>query len=178
MQILEECRLIDALGEWGIHEGLGRGRNRYPATLFEGPDRILNGAEVALTYRAPLSWRILRGWPLVCLRVDFGQEDVPALHIADGRPLQAWTNAVMQDQADSGRHVRAMAAAADRVVGPLLCAAQRAGENPLRVRAPIVIFDAWHRAAAWVSQIGGGESYPIRGYLVVTEHRTPLLGEA
>jgi hypothetical protein len=41
-------------------EGLGRGGDQYPVALLEGPDRLLNGVEVALTFRSPLSWRLFR----------------------------------------------------------------------------------------------------------------------
>ena len=95
MKVLGGARVVDALGEWGVHEGLGRGRDQYPAALFQGPDRLLNGVEVALTFRSPLSWRIIRGWPLACLRVEFEPADTPLLHIADGRTAETWTDAVV-----------------------------------------------------------------------------------
>jgi hypothetical protein len=152
-------------------------KDRYPAAMFEGADRLLNGVEVALTFRAPLSWRLLRGWPLACLRVEIAPADVRGLSLADRRTADAWVDAVAIDQTDSGRHVRSLAEAVGPVTGPVLCTAQSADGSATNVRQPVVIFDAWHRAAAWIMQLRRGEVYPIIGFLVVTEHRVPLLGE-
>jgi hypothetical protein len=174
MKVLGQLRLVDVLGEWGIHEGQGRGRDQFPAEHFEGPDRLLNGVDVALIYRSPLTWRILRGVPIVCVRVEIAPEDVPALRIADGRKADDWTSAVLTDQGDSGAHVRVLAGAVDLVAGPLVCTAQTAGGT--QVRSPVVIFDGWHRAAAWISQLRGGAAYPITSSLVITRDAVPLLG--
>ncbi len=112
MRIVGECRLVDVLGEWGIHEG--QGRLQLPAGMFQGEMRLLNGVEVALTRRSPLAWRILAGWPIACLRIEIAPEDVPALRITDGRIAHDWTTAVLNDQTDSGAHVRALAGAAEQ----------------------------------------------------------------
>src|SRR5437870_3363965 len=79
MKILEECRLVDVLGEWGIHEG--EGRLQLPTGTFSGDDRILSGVEVALTRRAPLVWCILAGWPMAALRIEITPEDIAILWI-------------------------------------------------------------------------------------------------
>ena len=122
----------------------------------------------------PLTWRILRGVPIVCVRVEIAPEDVPALRIADGRKADDWTSAVLTDQGDSGAHVRVLAGAVDLVAGPLVCTAQTAGGT--QVRSPVVIFDGWQRAAAWISQLRGGAAYPITSSLVITRDAVPLLG--
>lgn len=174
MRIVGECRSVEVLGEWGIHEG--QGRLQLPAGMFQGEMRLLSGAEVALTCRPPLAWRILAGWPIACLRIEIAAEDVPALRITDGRTAQDWTTAVLSDQTDSGSHVRALADAAEAVSGPLICTAQTTDGSVSRMRPPIVIFDGWHRAAAWIAQLRRGAAFPITGSLVVTQHPVPLLG--
>jgi hypothetical protein len=174
VRIIERCRLVDVLGEWGIHEG--EGRLQFPPGTFNGADRLLNGVEVALTRRSPLAWRILRGWPMAAFRIEVLPEDVPALYIADGRTVDDWTTAVLKDQTDSGTHARRLADAAEAVTGPLVCTAQTADGTPTHLRPPIVIFDGWHRAAGWVAQVRRGRPYLITGQLVVTEHPVPLLG--
>lgn len=176
MRILEARRLIDVLSEWGAHEGQGRlGR---PATFFQGPNGFLNGIEIALLYRSPLVCRILAGAPVACVRVEIEPTDVNALLIADGRALEEWTSAILRDQTPSGAHVRAMAAAPQRVTGPLVCTARTVDGNRARVSPPMVIFDGWHRAAAWREQGRQGNLYPIIADLVITQNPVPLLGEA
>lgn len=174
VRIIEQCRLVDVLGEWGIHEG--EGRLQLPAGTFDGGDRLLNGVEVALTRRSPLAWRVLAGWPIAALRIEIAPADVPVLRIADGRTVDDWTTAVLKDQSDSGAHVRRLADAAAPVTGPLVCTAQSADGSVARVNPPIVIFDGWHRAAGWVAQLRRGQTYSITGQLIVTERPVPLLG--
>ena len=174
LRIIDACRLVDVFGEWGIHEG--EGRLHLPPATFQGEGRLLNGVEVALTHRSPLAWRILAGWPIACVRVEIAPEDVPALRITDGRTVEEWTTAVLQDQTDSGAYVRELADAAKEVFGPLTCTAQTADGSAARVQPPIVIFDGWHRAAAWVAQLRRGRKYSLTGSLVVTQNPVPLLG--
>ena len=174
MRVIEQCRLVDVLGESGIHEG--EGRLQLPSGTFDGADRLMNGVEVALTRRSPLAWRILRGWPMAAFRIEVIPDDVPALRIADGQTVDDWTTAVLKDPTDSGTHARRLADAAEPVTGPLVCTAQTADGSLTQLRPPIVIFDGWHRAAGWIAQLRRGQTYSITGQLVVTEHPVPLLG--
>ena len=64
------------------------------------------------------------------------------------------------------------------MTGPLLCTARSQDGSATRILPPVVIFDAWHRAAAWIAQLRRGTAYSITGYLIVTQHQVPLLGEA
>jgi len=174
VRIASACRLVDVLAEWGIHEG--EGRLHLPPGSFEGDGRLLNGVEVALTHRSPLAWRILVGWPIACVRVEIAPEDVPALRITDGRTADEWTTAILQDQTDSGKHVRDLANATGEGTGPLTCTAQTADGSVARIQPPILIFDGWHRGGAWIAQLRRGANYSITGNLVVTQHPVPLLG--
>ena len=174
VRIIEQCRLVDVFGEWGIHEG--EERLQLPSGTFDGVDRLLNGVEVALTRRSPLAWRVLAGWPMAVLRIEISPDDVPALRIANGTTVDDWTTAVLKDQTDSGAHVRRLADAAAPVAGPLVCTAQTADGTVTNLKPPIVIFDGWHRAAGWIAQLRSGQTYSITGQLVVTEHPVPLLG--
>lgn len=112
---------------------------------------------------------------MACARVEIVPEDVPALRITDGRTAEEWTTAIFADQTDSGKHVRNLADAAREVIGPLTCTAQTADGSLARVQAPIVIFDGWHRVAAWMVQLRRGAKYSISGNLVMTQHPVPLL---
>ena len=154
MRVAGSCRVVDILGEWGNHEG--DGRLQLPPASLQGDARLLAGVEVALTYRSPLAWRVLAGWPMACARITIHPEDVPALRIADGRTAEEWTTAILSDQTDSGAHVRSLADAGRQVVGPLTCTAQAADDSGTQVQSPIVIFDGWHRVAAWIALTSAG----------------------
>lgn len=174
MKVAAACRLVDVLGEWGNHEG--EGRLQLPHGSLQGDARLLAGVELTVTYRSPIAWRMLAGWPTACARVELVPDDVPALRIADGRTAEEWTTAILADQTNSGRHVRKLAGAAGEVAGPLTCTAQTADGSVARVQAPIVIFDGWHRVAAWIAQLRRGANYAISGNLVVTQYPVPFLG--
>jgi hypothetical protein len=171
MMLLGTCRLVDVLGEWGSHNTQWR-RGR------DATD-ILDGVEFALTYYSPLVSRILAAGPIACVRAEFAPEDLPLINIADGRPISDWTTAVECDATHSGKYVREMAAAAEPIVGPLVCTC--VGEvvsGDLRVYPPFVIFDGWHRGAAWVLHQTAGRAYPIAARVIATQRPAPLLGQA
>ncbi len=162
---------MDALGEWGMHNTAWRAGREIRD--------ILEGAEFALTYYSPLVARILVAGPLSCLRTEISAEDLPHLLIADGRPATEWTTAVQQDASRSGADVRALAAASQPVTGPLVCTCVgETVDGGLRLRPPFVIFDGWHRGAAWILHGQSGKVYPISANVIVTERPAPLLGRA
>jgi hypothetical protein len=119
---------------------------------------------------------MLAGWPMACVRVEILPEDVAMLRITDGRTADEWTTAILYDPTDSGNHVRRLAEDSREVVGPLTWTEQTADGSTARVRAPIVVFDGWRRAAAWIAQLRRGAHYAISGNLVVTQHPVPFLG--
>jgi hypothetical protein len=169
MKHLAEGRLVDALAEWGAHEAQTR-YGRSPSA-----DR-LNHVELALRSRAPMVARILAATPLGCARVEVTADDVPALIITDGRSLEAWTDAVLLDQGRSGADVRAMVAGAAAVAGPMICTATLP-EGSDTMEPPLIIFDGWHRGAAWLEHGRRGHRYPIGAYLILTRRQASLLGE-
>jgi hypothetical protein len=72
-----------------------------------------------------------------------------------------------------------MAAGVDPIVGPLVCSCmgEVVGEE-LQLRPPFVVFDGWHRGAAWVLHGRAERVYSIAGRLIVTRYPAPLLGQA
>lgn len=176
MRLVSTYRLVDAFADWGLHEAPTRLQLKLPPGL-QGVERIVTGAEVALTRRSPFAWRILAAWPIACFRIELTAEDVPLTIIADGRLVSEWTDAVLRDNTPSGNHVRDLARSSNPVAGPLLCTSRRAQDTPadsMIVDPPLVIFDGWHRAAAWIVQGREGRHYPIIANLVVTQHEAPL----
>jgi hypothetical protein len=128
VRVLGPARLVEALGQWGLHEAEGRvlaHLSDETREALQGPERLLTGVDIALQYRSPLMWRLLWAGPMACLRIGLIPDDAEALMIADGRPLRQWTDAVMADQGDSGDYVRRFATADVSVSGvPLVCAGQ------------------------------------------------------
>src|SRR5262245_44033600 len=175
MTIHGQHPLVDVLAEWGTHEGLGR--LQLPPETFAGERGPLNGVQITLMARAPLVWRILAGQPIGSFRVQIAPEDLPVLQLADRRTAEEWATAVLQEPTREGQEVRARANSPQPVCGPLVCTAtgQIVANGRLDLNLPIVLFDGWHRAAAWIGQLRRGARYSISGYLVVTQHEVPLL---
>ena len=167
-------RLIEALAEWGLHEWTGR-LKRPAHSDAHSLEAFLDGANTGVWYRAPLVVRILVAEPQErTLRVEIPWEEAATLHIADGRRLIAWTDAILVAQTEDAEHVRRLVAKNDPVVSSLICTARIAGQALL---PPVVIFDGWHRAAAWVEHGRRGNKYSITADIILTNEIPPLLGE-
>jgi len=181
VKVLGPRRLVEVLTDWGLHEANGRLRGSLPAELVppeEGVERAVRGLEIALRTRAPLIARILASTPLRVLRVEIAPDDIPLLAIFDGRPLQDWANAILADKTASGDHARQLAKADTQVSGPFVCAAALGlDDTPGSLREPVVIYDGWHRAAAWVSHCRRRAPYPVTADVIITQHTDPLWRE-
>ena len=169
MRVIEQSRLVDALAEWGKHEGVGR--LELPESAFEGQEGVLNSVDVAVFCRSPLVWRILVGQPVHIMLVEIDADDVPHLRLADSRTIDKWKLAASADP-EGFKHYRALAESDERIEGPLICTAKSDGSDGFV--PPIVVFDGWHRVAAWTEQLED-DDYPIRAYLILTQERVPLL---
>jgi hypothetical protein len=75
---------------------------------------------------------------MACVRV----RGCSGVRITDGRTREEWTTAILDDQTDSGEHVRELADAAEEVTGPLTCTAQAADGSVARIQPAIVIFES------------------------------------
>jgi hypothetical protein len=106
--------------------------------------------------------------------VEFEPEEQLALFIADGRPLDEWTDSVLKDLGRSGVDVRARVASPDSMAGALICTAVVPAGGTLE--PPIIIFDGWHRAAIWFEHTRRGRRYPVSAYLILTQRQASLLG--
>jgi hypothetical protein len=159
VRIRGTCRVADAFGEWGTHNTLWRA-GRHITDTFEGVDFVL-------TYYSALACRILDAEAFGCVRAEISAEDVPLLKLYNDVPAAEWAAAVFKGTNRSGDDVRAMAAAQEPVVGPLLCAG-------LLLQPPVAIFDGWHRTAAWIQQGGLGKAYPIAANIILTRNPVRL----
>jgi hypothetical protein len=173
VKILGPARLIEAFSEWGLNEERGRLRRRDPAGESVA-ESLLRGANTALSYRSPLVARILLAGPDEhCVRVEILFGEAPTLHIANGLRLEAWTDTMLADLGDAGVYVRKLVASSAPVQGSLICTARSSGGG---LQPPIVIFDGWHRAAAWVEHGRRGNVYAVVAYIIITQQMPQLLG--
>lgn len=172
MRALGRIRLVDALAAWGVHEASGRWHH-VDGLEFGAARPHADAVEFALLTRSPLIWRLLAAGPAETLSVEIGTEDLQLLVLADGRSVSAWTEAALAEDSDSGRHIRRMADAMEPVRGPLFCSARKSAAG--RLAAPIVVFDGWHRVAAWAAQVRRRDPYSVSAHLLVTRQPVALL---
>jgi len=142
-----------------------------PESEFEDREGVLNSVDVAVFYRAPLVWRILVARPLHILLVEIDADDVPHLRLADSRTVDNWKLTAPADQ-EGFKHYRELAESDERIKGPLICTATTDGTDGFV--PPVVVFDGWHRVAAWTDHLES-DDYPITAYLILTRERVPLL---
>ena len=162
MKTVGTCRVVDALREWGAHHGPKRaGRDVMDA---------LDELDVALTYHAPFVARILAAIPFGCVRVEISANDIPQLLLHDRRPADSLPR-VYAEAGRDGDYVRSLAEAEAPVVGPLTCVCRgaRIEGGGFGLRVPMLIFDGWHHAAAWILQQRAGRASPILANVIVTE---------
>jgi hypothetical protein len=89
--------------------------------------------------------------------------------LADGRTIPQWIEAVGTQDASGDAFCRSMADSAQPVEGPLICTVPVSSDDRAQMLGPIVLYDGWHRAAAWWMQVDRGGNYHIDAYLVLTK---------
>lgn len=169
-RILGPCRLVDALVEWGMHEGLGRLRERYAPEAFAGEAGKLAGLEVALRHRAPMVGAILAAQPLGARRIELTPESLDGLVAFDGRAARVFAEDLLAQRSAEGEHARMLAAADESIAGPLLCVARLEGQV---IQPPLVTYDGCHRLVAWIAQQARKAPYPITAHLILTQRQVP-----
>ena len=154
---------MDALGEWGSHNSSWRaGREIRDSS---------DGVDFALTYYSELVSRILAAYPFGCARAELLAEDLPNLVLHDKTFASVYATAIEKATNRSGEYVRDMAAAEVPVVGPLTCTCRSATvDGGLQLYPPFVVFDGWHRGAAWILHGKAGKVYPLSTNLILTKN--------
>jgi len=155
MRELGSSRVIDALADWGTHEAAGRWRGRE-APLPAGD--VAAAADFALRNRAPFVALILSHEPRGVVTVELEPQDADLLVLADGRNLEQW---IAQADADSRAHFEQLRDAETPPQGPLVLAVLAPGPSPL------VVFDGWHRSAAWFERCRGGRPSNLSAHLLI-----------
>jgi len=177
VQILGERRFVEILADWGLHEAEGRLREILPSELTPaaaGPERVIEGLEVAIRNRSPLVGRLLLAQPRGALRVGLAPEEGDALYIFDGQTLRAWSTAILAEETPEGEFVRGLVHSDVPVAGPFVCMVTVPDGDLAHPKGPIVLYDGWHRAAAWFKHCQSGRPYPILADLILTNGPDPL----
>ena len=119
---------------------------------------------------------ILRAGPVACFRAEFAAGGLSEL--VTYRTMQSladWAEDVEQDTGRSGDDVRRMAHAEESVTGSLICTCEGdLVDGNLQPRSPFVVFDGFHRGAAWFLQGKAGNVYPISAWIIVTTRSSRL----
>jgi hypothetical protein len=167
MDLQGTCRLVDVLGELGSHNTEWRW----------GPVRdVVEGVEMALTYHSCFVRKILAAEPVACFRALFRAGDASQIvNYRTMQPLPEMAADLERDTSPSGDYVRRMAAADEAITGPLICTCQGdLVQGVLEPRSPILLFDGFHRGAAWVLQMKTRGEYPISARIIVTKEAARL----
>ena len=158
--------LVDALSGWGLRECT----SKYPGIQVPADvsQRTILGMEIVLRHVPQLIARILIAEPLAptdprgAFRAQFGPEDVDNLLLHDGRQLADYP--IDED-------VRRRVETPD--FSPVVCTVQVAKDDPGYFIGKFVIFDGWHRAAAWLIRTSQGHSQRLTADVIRTIH--PLI---
>ena len=152
MNILDDSlRLIDALSGWGLRECV-----KYPEVQVPSDEshRTILGMEVVLPL-APTE-------PRAVFRAEFGLEDVDKLLLHSGVALADYP---------SDEHVQRLVTSPD--LSPIVCTVQVEKDEPDRLAGQFVIYDGWHRSAAWL--ISARRGRPERLIAEVIKTKRPLM---
>jgi len=157
--------LVDALSGWGLRERETHPGIRVPTDPRE---RMILGMEIVLRHVPELIARILFAEPLspneprAVFRAEFGLEDVDKLLLHNGVALA---------DCPSNEHVERLVRTPD--FSPIVCTVQVEKDEPDRLVGQFVIYDGWHRSAAWLIRARRGR--PERLIAEVIKTKRPLM---
>lgn len=154
MKQIGKSSLLDALSIWGAHEAAGRLKDRVE---IDTNDKF-KCADLALRYRAPLVAHILSHNPAGAIIANLDYNDAQNILLADGKKIEQWIENV---DGNSKEHFEKLCKAFEPPAGPLVGAVHQSGNGP------IVLYDGWHRAAAWFERCRNGNLSPIDAQLII-----------
>ena len=123
-------------------------------------------ADFALRFRAPLVSSILALEPIQTAVVEFDAAESEAILLFDGRNIDAWLSAADAPKDRGWKHVQDMVHGVSPLEGPLVVTATHRAA-PDRI-GPIILWDGWHRAAAWRQLYQSGKPSTMSAYLILT----------
>ena len=170
MRNISESSLADALAHWGHHEASGRLKNNVEC---DSSDRLVC-LNLVLQCRTPYVARIIAREPLSTHLVAFEPQDAVSFVLADGRSIEDWIARTTAAGDEACAYFRRMVEDPAVATGRIVCAADFANHDA-RQLGTIVLYDGWHRAAAWVERNRTGNPSVLEAYLIIVRHPDPLL---
>ena len=158
-----DCTLSDALVAWGAHEAKGRCREYN----VDPTDRAAC-LDLVLWFRAGVIQGILARQPARShLVVELLPEFALQIRLFDGRSIDDWIARVTADRNVDYRKYQALVDQTEQLEGRLLLGTRF---HNGAMQLPFVLYDGWHRSAAWLTRSREGRSTPIEAYLICMAH--------
>jgi hypothetical protein len=151
---LGSSTVIEALAAWGEHEAKGRLNGK----LSPAPGRTQDFADLTLRYRAPFVAHLVSHYPTGAVLVELELADAERIFLADGRHLSSWLSGA---SLESTAYFASLRDAEVPPAGPLVASVHSSGSGPY------VLYDGWHRAAAWLDRCKSGKVSNIAAHLIV-----------
>lgn len=164
MRDISASALVEALAHWGAHEASGRLRGQVQIDVS---DRLAC-VDLVLRYRAAYVARILARQPLAVSLATLDPGEVSSLRLADGRGLDDWIAFITAEGGTSLEYFRQLVERPPECNGWVLAVAKLMDARTGRV-GPLVLYDGWHRAAAWFERNRQGLSSTLAAFLVVSQ---------
>jgi hypothetical protein len=151
------------LVQWGAHEAPGRGQ-----ALDVDASNPVDCMGFILWHRARFIGRLLQRQPIDVVVVEFDPEESRSFFLLDGRTPETWIADVEKSGGAELQTYRDLVQQASPPDGRLVAAARLEDAATGRL-GPAVLYDGWHRAAAWCTRVSQGRPSPMQSYLIVTE---------
>jgi len=153
--------LVGALSGWGLRECVKYAEIQVPS---DETQRVILGMEIVLWHVPELIARILIAEPLSpteprgVFRAEFGLDDVDKLLLHSGVALSDYP---------SNEHVQRLVQTPD--LRPIVWTVQVEKDEPDQLVGPFVIYDGWHRAAAWLIRARRGRPDRLTAEVIKTK---------
>ena len=98
--------------------------------------------------------------------VEFEINDIVSLVLADGRTIDKWIEDANASGGEALEYFNKLVKENTLNNGYLFCASKLTNNDPLQLSI-LVLYDGWHRTAAWVARNRQGDSTTIKSYLVI-----------
>lgn len=170
MRIIANTIFAEALAHWGAHEAAGRFGGKVQ---LDTSDKLAC-VDFVFRYRAPYVSRLLARKLINAYIVQLEPGDIKSIFLADGRSIEAWIVDARNSGGDSYAYFCRMVDDVSLPEGRLVCAARLVDATANKI-STVVLYDGWHRAAAWVARIKQGRPTAIDAFLIVTYEEDPLL---
>lgn len=162
MKKLSQTNLVEVFAEWGAHEAKGRNDSEVQLDINDK----FSCADYALRFRAPLISAIFKLEPIGTALYELNENESSAIALFDRRNLDQWIQDAKKSNGSGWEHFQAMVDETQPPKGPLVASAKY--QQSKNAVGHLILWDGWHRAAAWHQRCKIGKSSCITCYLILT----------